>query len=221
MEIVTYCSKNYEKVLEKMLPSWLALGSRVVVYTDSGLELNVEQIRIGPQESGWRANTIRKIEAIGKHAEADVDFTFLDSDCFVGERFEEVFNEDFSFGITGDEFSINSGVIFIKRSKENRKLISEWLSRAAADGHSHSEQNSLSELYKERRFSIKMFPKSKYNCYVGFKTPFCEESDAKDWLRLVRSKPKIIHFQGAGHFPRFRNLQSLMRIYQRNAKELI
>lgn len=221
MEIITYCSKNYEILLKQLLGSWKHFCDDIVIYTDSILEINAKQIKISEKEEDWRCNTMKKIEAIRAHAERGCEFTFLDADCFVGADFSEIFEEEFSVGVTGENSTINSGVIFFKNPKKNRAFFDDWVSKSKINNGLHSEQNSLKDIYETKKFSMMMFPKSKYNAYVGFKTPFCEEWDRKEWVRLIKSRPKIIHFQGAGHFRRFRNLQKLIDIYHHNAKEFI
>lgn len=221
MEIITYCSKNYESLLKKLLPSWKNFCNDIIVYTDSNLEINANQIKISSQQKNWRCNTIKKVEAIQIHAEKVNEFVFLDSDCFVGLEFSEVFKENFTVGVTGEGAVINSGVMFFKNSRQNKSFFEEWASLVKYDNGLHSEQDSLNKIYSTKKFSMKMFPKSKYNAYVGFKTPFCEELDRREWVKLIKSKPKIVHFQGAGHFKRFRNLQKLIDIYNHDAKEFI
>lgn len=217
MKIITFCSKNYENVLRLMISSWLKHYA-ATVYTDEKLDIDVNQVNISEGIKDWRDGTIHKIKAIKAQIESSKeDFAFLDSDCFVNDRFDEVFKENFNIGVTGDV--INAGVLFFKFAPRLNSLIDEWMDSSTKSEGILSEQHSLQKMHQKYRFTV--FPQSKYNCYIGFREPFCKHKEKIKWIELIKNKPKIIHFQGAGHFDRFDDLPKMIDIYLNNAKKFV
>lgn len=223
MQLITYCSKNFEDVLATMIPSWIShYGHNIYIYTDCHLNLpnTVNQFIITEENNDRRTNLFRKIIAIDHHLMVcQQHFSFIDADCLVLSRFDEVFEHDFELGVTRFEPTskmLSSGVLFFKPNQSLYELVTRW-KQQTRELWKNSEietcqQITLHKICLNKIFRVMNFPKDVYNAFIPFKNPFSIEKDEMQWKELAKQTPKIVHFQGAerAEKSRFRDIPSLI-----------
>jgi len=125
----------------------------------------------------------------------ETHLVWLDADAFMQGPIDEVFTDDYDIGVTRrDEAeiklyrnnpkvgTINSGVIFFRRTAKLPDFLDEWEVRAR---HFNLEQRGLNEMVAESWGDLryKYFPSRLYNNYYF---------DGRDVER-----PKILHYKGS------------------------
>jgi len=227
MHIITHCTKSFEAVIRTVASSWTShYANSIFVYTDSRLNLDdrITQFKIGQPSDEREVNQFRKILSIEHHLKThEREFTFLDADCLIMSKFDEVFEHDFTIGVTrfADQHSypcLNSGVLFFKPKTSTDQLIQEWkgLAKQPCENTKMAVQESLHATCSSGKYDVKNFPKEIYNAFVPYPTPFSREVDELQWIQLAQQepKPKIVHFLGLSR-NRFKNISSLLEHYPR------
>ena len=206
MQIITFCSLNYQKCLDLFVKTW---QGAVIVYTDSAkLEVpeGVEKKVITAETQDWNMNTFNKIKAIRQHlqdAKEDSAFLFLDVDCQMRGDVSEVFDEFPNHDVICTRMTsrqknnadVNSGVIFFRVNERVKKLCKDWQALALQyqkDEVKLPEQTAFSNLCYEgfdklRDLRVAGVSEMVYNS---------ENDRCKDFGQQIEQyKPKIVHFK--------------------------
>jgi hypothetical protein len=207
MTILSFATKSYLQAYERMIPSWLDKAEEIVVYTD-GHQFpeypNVRQIPLAGLGKDNRedafADKILIIDEYFKDNPAE-NVAYLDMDCFVFEKFDEVFEHDFDIAgtkwdvLVGGKMRFNAGVIFFKKGEGVRVFIEDWKRKSLELKSKNTylyEQTALEELLNDshtgqKLYKMKPLPQNIYNN---------RGDDNRRWkAHLSKTKAKIIHFK--------------------------
>lgn len=218
-DIAVYCSRNYEPVLSRFLPSWLRTNVfNIHVYCDHGHNLSFSDNKVllypifgcCPNRA---IGCVRKAEALQIHMCQLVRSTILlDVDCFVNRDLGLIFDDMFDIGVSVNPRSkaksrlrnISGGLLFVNNTTQAKTFIREWVKKQRVESGPSGDQASLvktvSESIRDGNCSIKEFSEDIYNCHPYTNTAY----HLSDWIRRSRHPMDLDQTQtGTNHILHF------------------
>lgn len=219
-DIVTMCSPNYRKALERCMESWRRQNSgkgmdRIIVYTDDEKlcgflktdDLVEWRVRWNSPPTSLHQAFCRKIELLTDHYQYCTTkwFSWLDCDVYSRAPFKDAFFKMGTASVGATRMfnqtrrghgEANAGVIFFRHSPELVGFWERWKCKTEALALKGtgiwSEQTAFSQLAHEGFHGRHPFGVAALSAEV-FNS---EADDNKEWFqRMAIYKPKLIHLK--------------------------
>jgi len=210
--VVTYCSRDYQAVLDKALPTWTTLGGadKAYVYSDQPLTIQSHHDAVNlpcfAVAGDYGERCARKAEALLAFMSANRDrhVLLLDADCFLVRNVSAVFESDFDVAApirrTGKHLtrfnSVTGGALFLKRTSATLRFLGRWVA-AQNRGTSRCRDMRalamvLNRMAGERAISAMPLDTDRFNNHAEHSSDHAID----DWyrsLRAHRGKVSIVH----------------------------
>lgn len=199
-DIIAYCSKKYQDVLLRFLPSWLDTNVfKVHIYCDHGHSLPIPLSVSGRVEiyevfgpcPDTGTGCARKTEAVHLHMGQIARPTILlDVDCCVTQDLGHVFDGTFDIGVAINPRSkpkarlnnCSGGFLLINNTQQAKQFIQQWVEKQRLEEGPSRDQACLAKTVATTKCKIKEFSEDIYNCHPYTNTVH----HLAHWIRRVQ-----------------------------------